>query len=200
MRLDRSEGANLLNIQYGVCFGVIFSLCFYLNSTPPKFNITLTIPWDNPIPFAGLVFYFFLDWIHANWLKEKIQFNLWLVLLWSIAIWCLGSVVTMTNSSNVSKYLLIGSYVSVVGIYHLISYLKKLYPLPSGSLMIGVFSSSIIALIGIYFLFNALLLFFQIVKTNSHLEAILSEIVVCLVVVKIFHICNLHGNLGGNQT
>lgn len=119
MKITSSEAANLINLQYGVCFGVVFALLFYLNP-PPKSYVVFIIPSLTLIlPFIFLWLYYILDWLTANFLKEKLT-SPWYIIFWTIAIWSLGCIIIMVNSLGPLKYFLLSFYAIVTGMYNLL--------------------------------------------------------------------------------
>ena len=73
-QLNTSEGINLMNIQYAVVFGVVFSFSFYVNSGSSA-HAKFAISNENIITFICLLFYLLIDWTRANFLQEKIDFT-----------------------------------------------------------------------------------------------------------------------------
>ena len=125
MKLDSSEGANLLNIQYGVAFGVIFAFCFYQNN--PSSPINFAILKENYFPFFGLVTYFLIDWLTANFARDNFIFSEWFIYVWCLATWYLGSVVIIINSKDSFRYVWLSSYIIIAGIFDLFGYHNKFY-------------------------------------------------------------------------
>lgn len=188
INLSSSEGANLLNIQYGVCFGVIFSLCFIHNSDHTTFAVSIS----NVFPFLALLLYFFLDWLLANFLRDKIQFNIFLLLGWSLTIWFLGTVVNLVNSVSPAKYVLVASYAFVVGLYHLTAYCSKLYPIDQGPKVVGILLSAPLVLLGLYFLAQTLPPVLHAAGTETEVASILGYIVAGMIILKLLSIWNLY--------
>ncbi len=127
MSLDRSEGTNLINIQYGVAFGAIFSFCF--DHVPGSSTIRIAITPCNILPFLGLIIYFLLDWLTANFARTKYKFEDWVIYLWSLAIWYLGSLVVLMNSEDNLGYMGLSLYLIVAGLFDVFGYRNKFYTL-----------------------------------------------------------------------
>jgi len=184
MKITSSEGVNLINLQYGVCFGVIFASFFYLNPPPPKFHVSFAVSsWV----FIMLCFYYFFDWLTANLLREKLA-SLWYVLGWSIFTWFLGLIIIMTNSLGILKYFLLSSYTIITAIYNL--FILKFRITTSG--ILWKFGASITGLLGLYLLLQAVVAFKLTAITQNYLESILPWFIPALLFTKIIRFVDLY--------
>lgn len=183
MKITSSEGANLINLQYGVCFGVVFASLFYLNPPPPKFNVSLAVSsWV----FITLCFYYFFDWLIANLLREKLA-SLWYILAWTIAIWFLGFIIIMTNNLGTLKYFLLSSYAIITAMYNL--FILKFRITASG--ILWKFGASITILLGLYLLSQAVV--FELTAiTKNYLESIMPWFISALLFTKIIRFAYLY--------
>jgi len=182
-RLPESEEIALINIQYGVGFGVIFQYCFSTSSSPPDIWPSLTAA--TVAPFACLVFYFFLDWLNANLLRGKVPIRLWRLLAWSLVIWYLAAAVTLANGTSPWKYVVFSSYICFVGVYQLLSHIEGFYRLPEGPRLFGILLAGVMTLLGLFFLYNALLVLSQAVQTTMYIQALMLWVAAALVVIKL---------------
>lgn len=181
-RLPPSEEIALINIQYGVGFGVIFQYCFTTNATP--FNIWPSLSGATLGTFVCLVLYFFLDWLNANLLRGKVPLRLWRLLMWSLVIWFLAACVTLAIGVSESKYIFLASYVCIVGVYQLLSHIEGFYRLAAGPRLIGIWLSAMMILIGGFLLYNAALVLSQAVGTGFYVRRIAFWVVFSLLVIK----------------
>jgi hypothetical protein len=123
MMLSGREGANLINIQYGVMFGVVFSFSFYLGHQPSSHHVIPAIYSENTVLFVSLLCYCIVSWVTANLLLHRlVSCTPFIIVTWTFAIWSLGVVVVMVNSLGSVRYLLLGCYVSTAALYDLIAY------------------------------------------------------------------------------
>lgn len=108
MNLNSSEGANLLNIQYGVVFGAIFTFCF--DQVPQSPIVTVAISSKQSLPFFCILGYFFLDWMTANVVvklkRNDIPIPFTYYLFCTLAIWFLGSLVVLMRNINTENSFL----------------------------------------------------------------------------------------------
>lgn len=152
MKITSSEAAGLINLQYGVCFGSVFALLFYLNP-PPKLDVVFIIP-SLPLilPFIFLWLYYILDWLIANLLKEKLT-SVWYVILWTLAIWSLGCIIIMVNSVGSLKYFLLSSYAILTGMYNFLLLKFRATALE----ILWIFGVAITILLGLYLLYQSII-------------------------------------------
>ena len=170
MELKTSEGANLINIQYGVAFGVIFNLCFYQDTSAP-----IRVAVVNFFPFLGFLIYFFIDWLTANFARDKFVFGDWIVYVWSLAIWYLGSIVILMNSEGNFKYLWASIYIVIAGLFDLFGYKNIFYKLTNGLSIVWV------SLAGVKFIFGAILFLFTEFATIRKSETSLYPLAVTVI-------------------
>lgn len=189
--LNSSEGANLFNIQYGVCFGAIFSNCFVQNSDSINFSVSNS----HLLPFLALLLYFFLDWLIANFLRDKIRFSIILLLGWSLTIWFLGTVIILIRSTYAIKYGLVGFYTFYIGLYQLWAYCSKLYPIDHGPKIVGMYFSAPFFLIGLFFMYQVYLLLFTEYATETEVADILVYVLSGMIFLKYLSIWNLRVQL-----
>jgi len=181
-RLPQSEEIALINIQYGVGFGVVFQYCFTTNPTP--FSIWPSLCAARFGIFVSLVLYFFLDWLNANHLRGKVPLQLWRLLMWSIVIWVLAACVTLAIGDSPSQYVLLASYMCVVGVYHLLSHVGGFYQVPDGPRLCGIFLAGVMILVGAFFLYNAILVALQMIPTASSIKRVAPWAVLVLLSTK----------------
>ncbi len=183
IRLPESEEIALINIQYGVGFGVIFQYCFCTSSNPP--DIWPSITGTTVASFACLVLYFFLDWLNANLLRGKVPIRLWRLLGWSLVIWYLAAAVTLANGTSPWKYIVFASYMCFVGIYQLLSHIAGFYRLPEGPRLFGISLAGVMSLLGLFFLYNAILVISNTVQTTLYIRTVMFWVAASLVLIKL---------------
>lgn len=193
--IDGNEGANLLNIQYGVCFGVIFALCFTLEKTAGSYAVAMTVQRSQVLFFSSMLLYFFLDWGLANFLRERLHFSLWRILMLSTAIWFLGAVVILTNCASPLRFVMLGVYATTVGGYQFVTHMQDFYPIPSGSRWFGRFISAIMILIGLYFFYSSVLVVTRRVCEGTCGNVFLVAVIVSLLLIKVLNVSNLYSHL-----
>lgn len=159
--LIEKDGAGLLNIQYGVCFGVIFSQTFYAlpsSSIEGHFDIVLLLPWSLLWPFSLLILYLFLDWLIANIVRKQVRAHLSNIFLWSVAIWTLGFVINVARVDGDDWNLYVGGYIAAVSVYHVLAFSLNVYRLkPHGALLLGLLVSVLTFLLGLLLVTSTLL-------------------------------------------
>lgn len=206
MKMESAEGANLLNIQYGVCFGALFSLCFYLKPLVPdttaagdrlaeEFQLVVAVPSGSTLPFAILLVYFFLDWTFANFLRTKIEFGLTRVLLWSLAIWSLGAVVLLTKGANDARFVATAVYVFPVSIYQLVEHARGTY---GDSLLrfAGLSVSTIFVILSLLALVIAVFISLGWLADNPDASRFLTVLVGAMVLTKTANVAIVWQSLG----
>lgn len=165
MKLDSSEGANLINIQYAVMFGIIFTFSFYLNNNQSNFHIIPAISSNNIWLFILLLFYFLISWVTSNYIRGNIEFTPFYIVTWTIAIWYLGAVVIMINSLGSFKYLFLSSYISIVSLYDFIAYGdNSFYCTDTLSSIIWKFFTGISLILGFFLLIPTLIVTLDLIK------------------------------------
>jgi hypothetical protein len=182
MKLDTTEGANLINIQYGVAFGVMFAFCFYQDT--PSSPIRFAIPVANLLPFLGLIIYFFLDWLTANFAKDKFVFKDWMTYAWSLAIWYLGSVVILINSAGDFRYLWVGLYFFVAGLFDLFGYKNIFYNLATSRSFLWMSLAGIKTILGFVLLLPAFLV--TICGATASLHEMATVFIIIVSIAKLF--------------
>lgn len=113
MRLGPDSVSNLLNIQYGVCFSVVFSSLFYFSrdSSKGEYETFLKLDGSNLVIAILLIVYFFLDWIFANFyhstriridrfadLSRLVAISVWVWLLGALVITAISGITTTSYS------------------------------------------------------------------------------------------------------
>jgi len=168
MKIDEATARSLFNVQYGVCFGVVFSNHFI--SPENQQAVLYNLPSEPQIWIAGLILtlYFFFDWGTMNVLrilKQKIkeQISLIRIILMSIWIWFLGTVVILAGSDETAKFIILALYAFTVGLYHSYNYFMKWYPVAGFIQMLGI-------LLSIKTVFLSLILFLHWFVVNRNLE------------------------------
>lgn len=210
MRISSTEGADLLNLQYGVCFGVIFSLFFDIPEKGSFRDIRITImPIEGThfIIFFGMLFYFFLDWATLNFLKDIVKFSLTRTVVLSIFVWFLGSIVITVSTSSEARFLLFVLYALPAGFYHLTNYATGWYKVQNasggGSLLVGILFSVAWILLSLWL---------SVVLLSAHhrptlmdsMHELSSYSVFGLLLLKFLHVANLRNlslqstNAGGS--
>lgn len=122
--LSRDQVINILNIQYGVFLGIIFSFSFYIDTA----NAPVVKPAVNFLarPEALLfLMYYILDWYTANIIQFKEiphPGGLFLRVVW---VAMLGATAISLNGDGVWKYAMLTVYTVVTGIYD-VFFMKKL--------------------------------------------------------------------------
>ncbi|MFA7329816.1 MAG: hypothetical protein WC326_01965 [Candidatus Delongbacteria bacterium] len=192
MNFKVDDAVTLLNIQYGVCFGVLFAHQF----VDPTIATQLTFNWPSTFSLRAsvlsLTIYFFLDWTTVNTLRARQDLcqdgdvSLLRVVFLSLWIWFLGIVVTLGRTSGDDRLLFLAVYALAASSYHIANYLFGWYPVAQGRQLFGTLAG-----LGVAFLSLVLLLrwFLQVGTTNAteNAQLFLSTILV-LVLVKVFHI------------
>ncbi|MFC2082327.1 hypothetical protein ACFLQT_01205 [Bacteroidota bacterium] len=149
-----NDRIDLLNLQYGVVFGAIFSLMFSHTTQGTIHGIEFTISESNLLIFFLLLVYFVLDWISANYFKNEYANTPTKIFLWSSAIWIIGGVIIYINSISILRYFVFSVYVIIIGLYDLFLYSDDFH---SGNLssILWMFLSVIKTLVGfIFFLYS----------------------------------------------
>jgi len=180
VRLNSSEGANLINIQYGVAFGVIFAFCFYQDF--PSSPVGVAISYSNFLPFGLLVVYYFLDWLTANFARDKFNFKDWVVLAWSLSTWYIGSVVILMNSSDNFRYVWLSCYILLVGLFDLFGYRNILYQLTTTRSLLWVLLAGIKTIMGVMLFLLAILV--AITGTKGNLHSVATASIAILTIMK----------------
>ena len=159
MNFKVDDAVTLLNIQYGVCFGVVFAHHF----VDPTSATHLTYYWP-PVPSLWvsallLTLYFFLDWTTVNTLRVRQDLgrdgdvSLFRVVLLSLWIWFLGVVVTLGRTPDDARLLVLAVYALAAGGYHIANYLTGWYPVARGRQFFGTLTG-----VGVIVLSTVLLL------------------------------------------
>lgn len=180
MKLNSSEGANLINIQYSVAFGVIFAFCFYQDF--PSSPVGVAISHSNFLPFGLLVVYYFLDWLTANFARDKFPFKDWVVLAWSLSTWYIGSVVILMNSSDNFRYVWLGSYIFIVGLFDLVGYRNIFYNLTTTRSLLWLLLAAIKIIMGAVLCLSAILV--AITGTKGNLHSLATVFIAILTIMK----------------
>ena len=151
--LDAREGISLMNIQYAVMFGLIFSFTFSVDSCP-KSHIATAIRHEIFFVFVPLLLYFLIDWARSNFLWERITFSFFIVFFWTLGIWSLGLIIVMSNALGSLRHVLLAAYIVCVSIYDIVFIIKKVIKdlTPKQSRSLGVVA-------GITLFFGAVFLF-----------------------------------------
>ena len=181
----------MLNIQYGVCFGTVFSYLFYVVESPPTYKVGFVVDAVTFMPFAGILCYFFLDWVLANRACEVILNRKGLadsrLLLLSVGIWFLGVCVILVTSSDSRKYWIVACYFLVVGAYQLINFLVNFYEVSPWGQLVGYYLSTSTIVIGFYLLSVAIISASGVVEITKDLTEILPYVVWSVTAIKALH-------------
>lgn len=192
---DSTEGTDLINIQYGVCFGAIFVLLFDREYGKLSLHLMVNTSLDYLVPFLFLLTYFFMDWLTANFVRSKIKFNFVLMLSWSLTIWFLGALVILSNGEEFVKFIMLASYAIIVGIYHFLTYFTKLYSMSPISKIWGGVISAILVMIGIFFLYQTIVSYLNSFLLNDNIQLRFCFVVIGMILLKCFSVFNIYKNV-----
>jgi len=116
---------DLLNIQFGVGFGAIFTFLFKVNfddTIIPSFHLS----WSE-LAFCLLLSYYFLDWYYANTTFKK--FTKAHLIIGSFFIWILASQVILLKGRWELSNELIGIYFLFIAFFDLFGWFEAKYDL-----------------------------------------------------------------------
>jgi hypothetical protein len=116
MNIDKDTSLQIINTQYAVFFGVIFSLSFYVSSgSPPSLHLSIA---PSKIPMiAILAIYYISDWFTANVVRHRIDIPSWELFIQVLSVVFLGMVIVSMNTDGVLRFILLGGYALVVALY-----------------------------------------------------------------------------------
>lgn len=115
--LSLSDKLSLINLQYNVCFGVIFASNFQFDATGATI-VALNLDTALLVPFVILASFFFCDWFAYNAFSGHFSPTSSVVPI-SISIWLLGTVVLLTKSHGDTKYWLTSVYAILLGSFYI---------------------------------------------------------------------------------
>lgn len=198
MKFKTDDIFQLLNLQYGVCFGFIFSTFFSVGSTGVLQIHLQWVPhfWE----FYLLLFYFFLDWGMFNLTKNHLNYKIGEILVTSIGIWALGYVTLLPRSETSLPIgqLLLGIYFLLAGIQRFYFYALKRYYIgdeeminPASSLAGSILTFFQIGLSLLVILSAASALFFSINPLANDLISFLIYIGLFLA-IKLITLAHMH--------
>lgn len=124
MKFKIEDSFQLINLQYGVCFGFLFSTFFSVEESG-TLNVHLKLLSDY-WAFYVMLLYFFLEWGIYNLTKDQVTYNVVEILLMSIGIWFLGYVTLLprSNTNIATGQMLLGAYFFIANILRWIFYAK----------------------------------------------------------------------------
>lgn len=183
MRLDKAHAFSLMNIPYAVMFGVIFTFSFYLSSQP-KFHVTPAVSSENVWLFGTLLAYFHVSWATANYMIIKRDYTFVHIFSWVMAIWYLGVTVVMSNGVGPVKYLLLSSYIIVVGTYDFVAYRNIWYRRTTLPSIIWMVLAGITIIFGLRLLLPTFLNFMDVVKVEINLHRIALNIAAIFLIIR----------------
>ena len=123
MNMSRDDQRSILNIQYGVFLGVIFTYCFYLHHHGA---VTIKLAFDpigRPECFL-LIIYYLLDWLTSSVKSNNNTGEYSHVWLFVRVGWIgfLGATVVALNSESFLKFILLFVYCMVSGLYDAVQF------------------------------------------------------------------------------
>jgi len=188
----------LVNLQYGVCFGFIFSTFFSVETSG---TLRIHLQW---LPayweFYLLLFYFFLDWGMFNLTKNHLNYEIGEILLTSIGIWSLGYITLLPRSETSLPIgqILFGTYFLFAGFQRFYFYAFKRYYVgneeiinPASSMTGSILTFFQIALSLFALLSASLVVLFSVNTTSSDLVSLLLYIGLFLV-IKLITLAHMH--------
>ena len=164
----RNRFYDLINLQYGVCFGFIFSSFFSFNEPDHTIKIQLG-SGINYVIFFALIFYFFLDWALFNTSVNHFEPSIPKSIILSMGIWGLGLITLVPRNSSYSQevnIILVGIYYFMAGTFKLFFYTKGWYsvsgsnlverkPFSDGTNLVGGLASTVQIILSSYFILTS---------------------------------------------
>lgn len=179
------EKINLINLQYGVSFAAIFNFMFSYKTTESITYLDFAIHSSNYVVFFALILYFIIDWLTANYLRNKITLSPFIILSWSIAIWYLGAVIILNNGIGAFKYLWLGLYIVMAGFYDLFGFSAEFNTKEELSTIIWIFISAIKVILGSVIVFPSAIYFFNNRLELNELNNLANLLVISVLLLKL---------------
>ncbi len=173
INLRSTEWTTLINIQYGACFGVMFSLLIAVDSVTKIGDVKILIHPSAYLIAPMLLVYFFADWIGTNLRRSFIDTTVPQLVLICVWVWFLGFVFLISKGSSDDKLLFAGLYMTSVGIYHFSLYHFGHYYTKDFNSVLGYIFSGIIIVVGLLLMLSGAIALNAIRAIDDNFLAIL---------------------------
>lgn len=196
---DKSYADTLINIQYGVCFSVVFAMMFRV--APPdktsefvEVRLNFLNSKDGGLLYLSLTAYFLVDWLVANFSREVTGFSFSRALAVCVWLWFLGLITILSLGQNEHQALLLGCYMLGSAIYYSWNYSANVISESAltDQALIGAFICIPVFLISFYFIYISYIVIRGFAEVSpGELSLVLTVAVVSLAVLKLAHFFTL---------